>query len=506
MKKEGMPTDIASLHRAVLDEANPAVAEKQHARGELTARERIRILLDEKSHFIEYGALAQPWGGEHAPADALICGLGQVNGEPAVVASSDFTHLGGSIGVHTARKLGRALKVAEDLTCPLFFLAEGGGGRASETTAGFPPRREALALSRLSGRIPTVGIAFSRAFGEHTVILGMCDTIFATRQSVLGVAGPPFVRSAFGMKVTPQEIGAVAIHEKSGAVDFVADSDAEAILAARAYTSLLTDKRRDYSESDESQNARRQALAQILPDNPRQTFDGKSLSRLVADHDSILELRPNFGGAILTELARIGGRSVGIITSQSMVQAGGLSSSAIDKMVRFARLCDAFGLPLVFLVDTPGLSVGRAAEEQATFRHAMRMVHVLVHLRVAFVTVYIRKRFGAAGMIMGGEEFEPLALACWPSADAAGMAFGASARIVTPGDRAGSHRQAVDRDEDADHLSDMRNYASALGMARRAAADDVIDPSDTRQWLERIIAVLPDYSVPRTASLYLDQW
>jgi acetyl-CoA carboxylase carboxyltransferase component len=478
-----MAAAVNDARARLLDDARPEAVDRQAARGEQTARRRVELLVDAGS-FLEYGAFARP---THAPvdgpADGCITGLGTIDGRPVAVVSFDYTVFGGTMGQVGKVKIDRMIAHAEHLGCPLIMLAEGGGARAQDL--GITSREGTtmfVALARLSGKVPLVGIVAGPAFAGHANLLGLCDVIIATQDSSLGVGGPPMVEAATGHRLAPREIGPTELHASAGVVDVTVTDDIDALAVARRY---LT-----YFGTDQPAGngpVSRQRIRDLVPTNPRRGYDVHDVIVELADGDSIMEVRSAFGRATVTALARITGVAIGIVASQPLHRAGALDSAAADKITRFVRICDAFGLPILFLVDTPGFLVGPDAERTAIIRHSARVVHALALAHVPIMTVVVRKAYGLAYYALGAPPFDPILILEWPTAEYGGMGLEGAAQILRPGDTA----DFGEDDERAKLSAALRSAHTAWIAAHRFAVDDLIDPADTRDRLAHALSLVP---------------
>ena len=463
-------------HEAVLDAQRPVTVAKQRARHELTARERISLLLDEGEALLESGALVRPADPDfEAAADGVVIGLGRVHGRLSVVVACDYTVLGGTHGQNNLAKLSRAMVLAGRYDAPLFILAEGGGARTQELN--LPKGANTLGvfeqLARLSGRVPLIGVALGRVFAGHAILLGECDTIIATERSAIGVAGPPLVKASTGEDLTPEELGGARIHEVAGAAERIAADDAEAIELARSYSDFFARPAVDYQEERAGIADGLRALA--FGEEPRDT---PRLIELVADAGSLFELRPTWSTEVITTLARMGGRSVGIVATNASVGGGALTAPGCDKIARFVALCDAFALPILLLVDTVGTAGGPQARGQALFRHAARIPIAFSDVRVPVVTFLIGRVGGVTQALLGGfgRFLEGPPHFMWPTAKVEGLGVG-------PVDPAGS----------------------PLRVAEQYVTDDVIDPGDTRRIALHLLAATPPVAA-RHALGPIDPW
>jgi acetyl-CoA carboxylase carboxyltransferase component len=375
-------------------------------------------------------------------------------------------------------------------------VAEGAGARPQEMALGNYGRRvmSFAGVAKLSGRVPLVALVPGRSFAGHAALAGLCDIVIATRDAAMGIAGPPFVKASTGEDLTAEEIGAAAIHEEVGAVDVVVDRDEDAIEFTRLYLDLVavpvTEPLLPVRDPIE--------LRGVVPANSRVAYDMHDVLAGVLDRDVALELRPVFAPNVMTLLARIEGRAVGVIASQPRWLAGALDADASDKMARFIQLCDSHRLPIVFFADTPGFLVGRDAERTALVRHSSRPILALAHATVPILTIVVRKGVGLGYFAMGTRPFDPIVFAAWPTAEFGSMGHQGAAAILEAQDGASS------RDE---HLERIRDDHSPLAFAGKFAIDDVIDPASTRSLLARTLALVPPVSIdPRRPARPIDAW
>jgi acetyl-CoA carboxylase carboxyltransferase component len=469
---------VAAARNDVFDEGRRDALAAVHARGQLSARERIELLFDAGS-FVEHGALARPADTQQAgPADGIVVGVGAVSGRPTAVISYDYTVMVGSQGVVSHAKLDHLLKLALRRRLPTVMFCEGAGARAQEMTLGNYGRRVVsfAAVARLSGQVPLVGIVTGRSFGGHASMAALSDLIVATRDSCMGIAGPPFVEAATGQRLTPEELGPAELHVSTGMVDVLVEDDEGAIAIARTYLELVAGP-----APQKPPRVDGAALRGVLPDSPRHVYDVLDIVDGLVDEDSLLELRPQWARNVVTALARIDGRSVGIIANQPRVRAGAIDTDAADKMARAIRLCDSHALPIVFLVDTPGVLIGRASEETGILRHHVRPLMALAHAEVPIITLVIRKAYGLGYFMMGTRPFDPLVLAAWPTAEFGGMGLSGAASILD------GHLDGLPAEIEAE----LQSAHTPLSFAAKFSIDDVIDPADTRDLIARTLRLSP---------------
>lgn len=481
-------------HMTGLDASRPEAVAKRHARGHRTARENIADLCDPGT-FAEYGALAIAAQRqrrslddliERTPADGMVCGIGDVNGEKAVVMSYDYMVLAGTQGHQNHRKTDRMLDIAHRRRLPLVLFAEGGGGRPGDTDTSSVSGLDVTtfhAMGRLSGVVPSVGIASGRCFAGNAALLGCCDVIIATRDANIGMGGPAMIEGGGLGVFAPEEIGPIGDQESNGVVDIVVDDEAAAVGAARRYLSYFQGPRDEWECDDQ------RLLRHVVPENRMRAYDVRRAIAHLADTGSVLELRRAFGIGIITALVRIEGRPMGLIASNPAHLGGAIDRDAADKAARFLQLCDAHGLPVVSLCDTPGFMVGPAAERTATVRHFSRLFVIGANLRVPVVTIVLRKGYGLGAQAMAGGGFKaPLATLAWPTGEIGGMGLEGAVRL--------GFRKELAAAEDPEALFEQMvaaayEYGKALHAATVFELDDVIDPADTRRWITTVLAGAP---------------
>lgn len=484
---------VLAARAALLDAQRPDAVARQHGRGRLTVREAVARLADPDS-FVEYGGLARPAvPGMEGAADGLVMGTARVDGRPVDLVLYDYTVHGGTQSATNHRKISRMFEHALRHRLPVILWLEGGGARTHDmrviargSTTTF------VTFARLSGLVPTIGIVPSRAFAGQANLAGLSDLLIAVRDSAMGLGGPPLVEAALGVRLSPEEIGPAQAHVQSGVVDLLADDDAHAIALARRYLGFFGPAVDPVTAPPDSA-----ALREVVPTNPRRAYDVRKVIAGLVDVGSALELRPAWGRAIVTQLARLGGRTVGIVANQPMHGAGAIDAPAAVKAARFVQLCDAYDIPLLLLCDTPGLMVGPEAERSGLVRHSARMLSAIANATTPVMTVVLRKAYGLGYYIMGSAPLDPAILLAWPTAEYGGMGLEGAvsilhrdelAAIADPAVRAARHRELT---------AELRDEHTALMAAAKYVYDDVIDPADTRRILIDTLRSLPG-AAPRT--------
>ncbi|MEZ5664052.1 MAG: carboxyl transferase domain-containing protein [Burkholderiaceae bacterium] len=501
-----------------LDAARPEAMDKRHAAGMRSARENIADLCDEGS-FIEYGALAVAAQRQRrseedlmarTPADGMVTGIGSVDGERwgerasrTVVMAYDATVLAGTQGARNHQKTDRMLGIALEQRLPVVLLAEGGGGRPGDTdmpiVAGLHVPTFA-AMARLSGQVPLVGVVAGRCFAGNAALLGCCDVIIATSGSQIGLGGPAMIEGGGLGVYRPEDIGPSHVQSANGVIDVLVADEAAAVAAARQYLGYFRGSL-PYGDAPDPL-----ALRDAVPENRVRSYDSRRIMEGLADIGSLMPLRSGFGAGIHTALARLGGRPVGLMANNPQHLGGAIDADAADKAARFLQLCDAHGLPVVSLVDTPGFMVGPDSEAQAHVRHASRLFVVAAALRAPVFSVVLRKGYGlgAMGMTAGGFHATSFTIA-WPSAEFGAMGLEGAVRL---GYRKELEALPEGPQRDARFESLLRQHVEQ-GSAERMAAcleiDAVIDPAETRGWLLRGLSACPE-SASLASHRFVDPW
>ncbi|EJL34727.1 acetyl-CoA carboxylase, carboxyltransferase component (subunits alpha and beta) [Caulobacter sp. AP07] len=488
--------EVVARHRFTLDEARPEAVAKRRKTGHRTARENIDDLVDPGS-FLEYGALAIAAQKRRrstedliqaTPADGLITGIGSVNGalfppDKARVAALayDFTVLAGTQGAMNHRKSDRLLAIVAEQRLPVVWFAEGGGGRPGDTdttaVAGLdvPTFRS---LAALSGLVPKIAVVAGRCFAGNAAIAGLSEIIVATRDSNLGMGGPAMIEGGGLGVFKPEQIGPATHQWANGVIDLLADDEAHATRLAKQALSYFQGAVKDWTCPDQ------RLLRRAVPENRLRVYDVRALVAGLVDDGTFLELRGGFAPGMVTGLVRVEGRPMGLIANDPRWLGGAIDGDGAEKAARFLQLCDAFGLPVLSLCDTPGFMVGPESEDAGAVRRVSRQFIAGAKLRTPLLTVVTRKGYGLGAQAMAGGSFHsPLFIAAWPTGEFGGMGLEGAVRL--------GYRKELEAESDPvkqkalyDQLV-ARLYAAgkATSMASALEIDAVIDPADTRRWI-----------------------
>jgi acetyl-CoA carboxylase carboxyltransferase component len=513
--------DLAELlaRRAqTLDEARPDAVERRHARGGRTARENIDDLVDPDS-FVEYGRFAiAPQRARRdvedliarTPADGLIAGTARINGDlfaersSCAVLAYDYTVLAGTQGVLGHRKKDRLFELIERMRLPTVFFAEGGGGRPGDTdypaVSALDTRAFAL-WARLSGIVPRIAVVAGRCFAGNAVIAGCSDLIVATENVSLGMGGPAMIEGGGLGKVEADDVGPLEMQTANGVIDVVAADEREATVLTKRLLAYFQGITPPGPEPDQDR------LRDLVPERQRRAYAIAPIVETLADEGSVTFLRERFAPELVTALIRIEGRPVGVIANNTMHMAGAITSAAGDKAARFMQLCDAFGVPLVSLVDTPGMMVGPQAEATGLVRHTSRLLVAGAALSVPFVAVILRRGYGLGAQAMvAGSLHEPMLTLAWPSAHLGPMGLEGAVKL-------GLRKELEAIADDAEREQRIRDVtaaaeenARALNAAMLFELDDVIDPAETRGLIARTLAAAEQPPRPPRGHRFVDTW
>jgi acetyl-CoA carboxylase carboxyltransferase component len=517
------PELIEMIHRHAfgLDENRPDAVAKRQQKNQRTARANVDDLCD-AGRFIEYGALAiAAQRGRRSvddlisktPADGLIAGIGSVNGSSfgddkarCMVMAYDYTVLAGTQGYFNHKKMDRMLKLAYEQSLPLVFFAEGGGGRPGDIdavgimTAGLDLSTFG-SFAKLSGKVPLVGVVSGPCFAGNAALLGCCDVIIATKNSNIGMGGPVMIEGGGLGVFKPEEIGPVDVQTQNGVVDIEVADDTEAVAAAKKYLSYFQGATSKWDAADQLR------LRNLIPENSKRAYNVRTVIKAMADTDSFLELRPKFGPGIITGFIRIEGRPFGVIANNCMHMAGAIEAEGADKAARLMQLCNAHGLPILSLCDTPGFMVGPEIEKRAQVRHVCRMFVIGSHLTVPYFTVVLRRGYGLGAMAMAKGGFhESFFTAAWPTGEFGAMGIEGAikagfkkelAAIEDPAQREKLYEQLV---------GELYKRGKAINIASYLEIDSVIDPADTRKWIMQGIKSVPARRPQEVGHSFVDPW
>lgn len=491
-------TQLDEYSAHVLECGGPKAVEKQHALGKRTARERIEMLLDtgtftEIDRFVRHRCTAFGMGEKDIPADGVVTGYGKVDGRTVFVYAQDFTAQGGSLGEMHAAKICKVMDMALEAGCPVVGLCDSGGARIQEAVDALSGYgrifyRNACA----SGRIPQISVIMGPCAGGAVYSPALTDLIvMVEKESQMFITGPAVVAATTGEEISAEDLGGAETHTTmSGVAHLSAYSEEEALGAVRRLLSYLPPKAGEqppctnFKEAEEAQSL----LDTIIPDDSALPYDMHDVIRILLDEDSVMELQPYYADNIITCFGRLGGHSVGVIANQPFSMGGSLDINASDKAARFIQLCDAFGIPLINLVDVPGFLPGAEQEHAGIIRHGAKMLYVYSVAEVPKLTVVLRKAYGGSYLAMCSKDLGADFVYAWPTAEIAVMGAAGAANVVFRKEIQSADDPKAARQEKIQLYS--AQFATAYLAAARGFVDLVIRPSETRARLLEALELL----------------
>ena len=484
----------------------PEKIERQHGQDKLTARERLDLLIDPGT-WVEIGIHGRPhfsqraMEGRNAPADGVITGYGKVDGRLAAVAAYDFTVMAGSMGMTGEIKVSRLRELALSKRIPMIWLLDSAGARIQEAVgslfagSGHLFKEEVIA----SGVIPQVAALMGPCAAGTAYIPGLADFVPMVKgRGSMALAGPHLVRAAVGEDVTQEELGGSRVHcRKSGVGDLEVADDPDCITQIKRYLSYFPsscDEAPPRLETHDPVDRADDELLDILPESNRKPYDMYEVIRRIVDDGDYFDLKPQFAKTIITCLARFGGRPAGIVANQPKQLGGILDNDSADKAARFINLCNAYGIPLVYLMDVPGFMVGTKVEADGIIRHGAKMLYATANATVPKVTVVLRKAYGAGYYVMCGRAYDPDLIVAWPSAEISVMGAEGAVEII--------FRKQIQEAEDPaskrrELIEQFRSIIDVYIAAGNAMIDDVIDPRETRATICRALELAQSKRVER---------
>ncbi len=475
--------------RALAETPDPAAAQKQHARGKGTARERIDALLDPGT-FVELDAFAihrsHSFGLDrnHPLGDGVITGHGMIDGRPVCIFSQDFTVFGGSLGEVFAEKIVKVMDLALRMGVPCIGINDSGGARIQEGVVALGGYAEIFYRNVLSsGVIPQLSIIAGPCAGGAVYSPAMTDFIFMVKQSSqMFITGPEVIKSVTGEEVGFEELGGAMTHNaKSGVAHFAADDENDCFDQLRILLSFLPANNMDDPPAvpaTDQPDRMEESLQSLIPDSPKKPYDMKQVIEHIIDDGFFFEIQPFWAQNLVIGLARLDGQVVGIVGNQPMAMAGTLDIDASTKGARFVRFCDAFNIPLITLVDVPGFLPGTQQEYGGIIRHGAKLLYAYCEATVPKLTVITRKAYGGAYDVMASKHIRADFNFAWPTAEIAVMGVDAAVRIIFRKELADAEDPTVRQAELVDDY--QRRFANPYVAAERGYIDQVIEPRETR--------------------------
>ena len=467
----------------------------QHAKGKLTARERIEILFDPDSFeewdmFVEHRCADFGMADNKVPGDGVVTGFGTISGRLVFVFSQDFTVFGGALSEAHAEKICKVMDQAMKVGAPVIGLNDSGGARIQEGVASLGGYAEVFQRNVLaSGVVPQISMVMGPCAGGAVYSPAMTDFIFMVKDSsYMFVTGPDVVKTVTHEAVTQEELGGAVTHStKSGVADNAFENDVEALLQLRRLMDFLPASNREKSPvrpTADPADRPEVSLDSLIPDNPTKPYDMKELILKVVDEEDFFEIQPNYAGNIIIGFARLQGSTVGIVANQPMVLAGCLDIDSSRKAARFVRFCDCFNIPIVTFVDVPGFLPGTTQEYGGIIKHGAKLLFAYAEATVPKVTVITRKAYGGAYDVMSSKHLRGDVNFAWPTAEIAVMGAKGAVEIIFRGDLDDANKIAQRTEEYRE------KFANPFVAGSRGYIDDVIMPRNTRRRIARALVML----------------
>ena len=501
--KSAERSDLKKLNereKYLWDENRPKAVAKRKNKGQNTARENIGLLCD-KNSFKEYGGLAVAAQRfrrseedliKNTPADGLICGVASVNkklfeevSQQCCVMAYDYTVLAGTQGAFNHAKMDRMLHVAQKNKLPVILFAEGGGGRPGDVDVQMVAGLNLTTFyefAKLHGEVPTISIVSGYCFAGNAALAGSSDIIIATENTSIGMGGPAMVEGGGLGKFHPKDIGPAATQVKNGVIDILAKNETEAIELAKKYLSYFQGKITGWESAEQIE------LRYLIPENRKRVFDVRKIISILADKNSVLEIKEEFGKSIITAFMRVAGFPIGVIANDAAEMGGAITSDSANKTAEFLQLCNNFGIPILSLVDTPGIMVGPDAEQTGTVKHAAKLFTAGAKLTVPLMAIVLRRGYGLGAMAMTGGSFHAADfIVSWPTGEFGAMGLEGAVKL--------GYRKELEAVADLTErnklyeklLADAYRRGEALNLAAFLEIDNVIDPAESRAWIISIL-------------------
>lgn len=491
--------ELVEKRKAVLEGGGEKRIAKQHEAGKLTARERIDLFLDEDS-FTEVGAFIEHrchdlgMENQKIPGEGVVTGYGKVDGRLVYIFAQDFTVMGGSLGEMHAAKICRILDLAMAAGAPVIGINDSGGARIQEGIAALNGYGEIFRRNTMaSGVIPQIAVIMGPCAGGAVYSPALMDFVFMVEKtSQMFITGPQVIETVTGEKITHEELGGSAVHNRqSGVAHFKAGSEQECFAMIKKLLQYIPNTYLDQppaAECNEALDRVAEKLNSIIPSDPNKGYDVKEIIRDVVDESSFFEVQEEFASNIVIGFARLAGKTIGVISNQPKKLAGCLDIDSAAKAGRFIRFCDAFNVPLVTLVDTPGFLPGTQQEHGGIIRHGAKLLYAYSEATVPKVTIILRKAYGGAYLAMCSRSLGADQVFAWPTAEVAVMGPEGAANIIFRKDINESESPERTRAEKIEEYKRM--FAHPYVAAARGYVDAVIEPKDTRAMLVRCMESL----------------
>jgi acetyl-CoA carboxylase carboxyltransferase component len=484
---------------------NEELIKKQHEKGKLSARERISLLLDLDT-FVELDALVESrfdalgLDKKKFPGDGVIAGFGKINNRQVYVFSQDFSKMGGSLGEMHGKKISKVINLAQKTGCPIIGIIDSGGARIQEGVSSLDGYASIFKnMVKSSGVVPQISIILGPSAGGASYAPGLSDFIFmADKISQMYITGPEVIKKVTGEDVSFEDLGGASVHaSKSGCAHFVFEKEEECFSSVKRFLSYLPQNNMEDSLRDEFFSAEEtgRLLSEIVPEESEKGYDIKEVINKVFDKNSFFEVQSKFAVSSVVGFARLSGRVVGVVGNQPKFMAGVLDIDCSDKIARFVRFCDAFNIPLINLVDTPGYLPGTNQEHQGIIRHGAKVLYAYAEASVPKISLILRKAFGGAYIALCSRELGYDKVIAWPSAQIAVMGAEQAVKIIFKKQLAESSNQAKLEKE---KIEEIKEGIDPFNAAKLGQVDMIIEPDKTR---ETLIKCLDSLSTKRESGV-----
>lgn len=494
--------EIKNLNKKLESLKDPELTEKQHQRGKLTARERISLLLDagtfvELDPFVETRFSELGLDKKKFPGDAVVTGFGTINNRQLYVFSQDFSKIGGSLGEMHGKKIVKVINLAQKTGCPMIGIIDSGGARIQEGISSLDGYAAIFqAMIRASGVVPQISIIVGPSAGGASYAPGLSDFIFMVQEiSQMYITGPKVIERVTGEKISFEELGGASVHSsKSGCAHFVFSSEKDCFLAVKKLLSYLPQNNLENPPRERNvlaeffEREENYRLLEIMPEKEEKSYDMKELIEEIFDRGSFFETQSSFAINSIVGFAKLGGFVVGIVANQTKFMAGTLDIDSSDKIARFVRFCDAFNIPLINLVDTPGYLPGVDQERKGIIRHGAKVLYAFAEATVPKISLILRKAFGGAYIALASRHLGYDKVIAWPSAQIAVMGPEQAVKII--------YRKELDKSKDPKKLEKEKiqelkdSFFDPYKAAKLGQVDMIIHPKDTRTVLIKCLKSL----------------
>lgn len=503
MEMEELIQQLKSLEAEVELGGGQEKIDKQHAEGKLTARERLQLLFDEGTFeeldkFVKHRNTMFGLDKMKLPADGVVTGIGKVNGRPVAAFSQDFTVMGGSLGEMHAKKIMKVMDLALKMGIPLVGINDSGGARIQEGVDSLYGYGEIFFRNTIaSGVIPQITIIAGPCAGGAVYSPAITDFVIMVDQTAqMFITGPNVIKAVTGEDISKEDLGGALVHNtKSGNAHFLASDDRQAIETVRKLLSYIPQNNMEEPPLEEQIiEPDTSDIQTVVPVDPKKGFDVRDVIRRVVDEGTFFEVHEHFAKSIVIGFARINGKAVGIVANQPNYLAGVLDIDSSDKAARFIRFLDAFNIPIVTFVDTPGYLPGVKQEHGGIIRHGAKLLYAYSEATVPKITIILRKAYGGAYIAMGSKHLGADFVAAWPTAEIAVMGPDGAANIIFKKEIDASENPEETRKQKIEEYRQL--FANPYVAASRGYIDAVIDPRETRSWIIKAL----EYSATKVES------